>query len=194
MNIIIRRARLDDAPRLSEIYAHYVLSTAVSFEYRPPTPEEFAARMEQAMARYPYLVAELDGKAVGYVYAHQLGTREAYKYSVELSIYLERETRRLGIGRMLYEKMEQALRTQGIISLYAVVARPSDEPDPYLTRASLDFHSAMGYTESGVCPRCGYKFGRWYDTVWMRKIITAHPSQPGELLSPEEVCRLLDIQ
>lgn len=189
---VIRAARLDDAARLSEIYAPYILETAVSFEYVPLTPEQFRERMRQMMD-YPYLVAEVEGVVVGYAYVHQLGTREAYRYSVELSIYLDRSMRSQGIGRALYMRMEEALRTQGVINVYADIARASSPDDPYLTDASLRFHAAMGFTENGVFTRCGRKFSRWYDTVWMEKFIGEHSHEPGELLSCAEVYKRLGI-
>ena len=192
-NVIIRAASLEDAPRLSEIYSYYILKTAVSFEYDPPIAEEFAGRMASTMDKFPYLVAEADGTVIGYAYAQQLGLRSAYRYSVELSIYLDRDARGAGVGRALYERMEEALRVQGMHNLYADIARPVSADDPYLTHASLRFHEAMGFVPNGVFSRCGYKFSRWYDTVWMEKIIGTHDTEPRELLSCSEVYALCGL-
>lgn len=173
MAIILRDARLEDAARLAEIYSHYVENTAISFEYVSPGAEEFRQRMQGFMKDYPYLVAEKDGLILGYAYAHAFVGRAAYRRSAELTIYLDRDAKKLGCGRALYEELEKRLRQQGILNLYACIGWV-DEEDEYLNHNSADFHRHMGFELAGRFNKCGYKFGRWYDMIWVEKIIGEH--------------------
>lgn len=179
----IRDARPEDAERLLEIYAWYVLNTAISFEWTVPTVEEFRARIEKTLRAYPYLVAVREGEILGYAYAGPFVGREAYAWSAELTIYLDHGARRGGIGRQLYEALEERLRQKGIRNLYACIGVPEEE-DAYLTRNSADFHAHLGFSLAGKFTNCGYKFGRWYHMVWMEKIIGEHadPGEPAQVL------------
>lgn len=171
----IRTASPEDAPRLLEIYSYYVEYTAISFEYVPPTPGEFRSRMEDTLRKYPYLVLEDDGIIRGYAYAGPFKGRAAYDRSCELSIYLEKGFQKRGYGRMLYEELEERLKAGGILNLYACIGDPIEE-DAYLTRNSEEFHSHMGFAKVGTFHKCGYKFGRWYNMIWMEKLIGDHDS------------------
>ena len=171
--VSVREATVEDAPRLLEIYSYYVENTAITFEYDVPTPEEFRGRIERIKARYPYLVIEKDGVIKGYAYAGVFKDRAAYDRSCEMSIYLERGAAGQGLGRMLYEALEEALRKQGILNLYACIGYP-DTPDEYLDYNSTRFHEHMGYSKVGTFHQCGYKFGRWYSMIWMEKMIGEH--------------------
>ena len=168
--VTIRSAVPSDAERLSEIYAYYVTNTAVSFEYEVPTAAEFCRRIEHTLERYPYLVLEKDNVIAGYAYAGVFKDREAYDRSCEVSIYLAPDQRRQGFGRALYAALEAKLRAQGILNLYACIGDPIVE-DEYLTKDSERFHQRLGYTKVGEFHRCGYKFGRWYNMIWMEKLI-----------------------
>jgi phosphinothricin acetyltransferase len=169
--IRIRRAVPDDAQALSALYAYYVEHTAISFEYQPPTAEEFRRRIAKTLERYPYLVLEENGRIQGYAYAGAFGVREAYQYSCEVSIYLERSARGRGYGRRLYGALEEQLKKQGIRNLYACIADPVEE-DEYLNRNSEKFHAHLGYEKVGTFHRCGFKFQRWYNMIWMEKLLS----------------------
>ncbi len=172
-------------PRLLEIYSYYVQHTAISFEYTTPTQEEFCRRMRHIMSRYPYLVAEVDGTVQGYAYAGAFVGRAAYDWSCELTIYLARDARKMGLGRQLYTALEQRLAQMGVLNLYACIGWPEAE-DEYLTRNSAQFHEHLGFTLAGTFRRCGYKFGRWYDMVWMEKLLAPHrPQQPPIIPYPD---------
>jgi len=172
-NIKIRKATLADVPRLLEIYGYYVEKTAISFEYDIPSLEDFSNRVQNTLKNYPYLVVEEDGKVWGFVYGGAFVGRAAYRYSCELTIYLDDEARGRGYGRKLYETMETLLKAQGILNLYVCVADPIIE-DEYLTKNSERFHTRLGFSKIGVFHKCGYKFGRWYNIIWMEKIIGKH--------------------
>ena len=170
---MIRSATKDDAERLLEIYAYYVKNTVISFEYDVPSLEEFRNRIVHTLEKYPYLVVEEDGVVQGYTYAGAFKVRAAYGRCCEVSIYLDRSARGRGYGRMLYEALEQRLKEMGILNLYACIADPIVE-DEYLTHNSEQFHQHLGYTKVGECHKCGYKFSRWYNMIWMEKIIGEH--------------------
>ena len=171
--IKIRNATLEDAGRILEIYDYYVKNTAITFEYDTPTLTEFRKRMEKIMERYPYLVIEVDGHIEGYAYAGPFGGRAAYDWSCETTIYLNHNAKKCGLGRNLYEALEQALQSMGILNLYACIGYPQKE-DEYLTTNSADFHEHLGFKKVGEFYKCGYKFNRWYHMIWMEKIVGNH--------------------
>ena len=179
MNITIRVASVKDAPKILEIYKYYIKNTAITFEFEVPSLTEFEQRIANTLQNYPYLVAEVDGEIAGYVYASRFRARAAYDWSVSTSIYLDDSYKRNGIGRMLYEKLENILRKQNITNVYAGVADPVEE-DEYLTRSSERFHEAMGYRTVARFQNCGSKFGRWYNLIEMEKMIGEHVCPPKE--------------
>lgn len=176
MEVTIRSAVPDDAEALLAIYAPYVIGTAISFELEPPSLGEFRRRVEDIGSRYPYLVAEADGVPVGYAYAGEFHEREAYACSAETAIYLRRDLRGNGVGRRLYQALETSCARRGITNLYACIAYVEPE-DEHLTQTSVRFHERMGYHLAGRFNRCARKFGRWYDMVYMEKLIAAREGQ-----------------
>jgi len=172
--ISLRLATPDDAEKLLEIYRPYVLQTAITFEYKVPSVGEFRQRIENTLKFFPYLVAEDEnGTLLGYAYASRFHPRAAYQWSAEASVYLRQNARGQGIGRMLYTKMEECLKVQGILNLNACIAVPRVET-PYLTEASIHFHQKMGYSMVGRFHDSGYKFGHWFDMAWMEKMLGTH--------------------
>lgn len=172
-NIEVRMATIEDAEEIRSIYEPYVKNTAISFEYEVPSAEEFRQRIGRTLQKYPYLVAVSQGRIAGYAYAGSFVGREAYDHSVELSIYVDSQMKKQGIGRRLYEALEIELKKMGILNLYACIGYPEVE-DEYLTKNSVNFHEHMGFQLVGRFHKCGYKFQRWYDMVWMEKIIGEH--------------------
>ena len=175
--ILLRTARPSDAERLVEIYAPYVTDTAITFEYEVPSVEEFRGRIEKTLEKYPYIVAVQNSRILGYTYASAFARRAAYNWSVELSIYLDMEIRRQGIGGRLYKAMEEILKEMHILNMNACISWPKAE-DEYLTKNSVQFHEHMGFRLAGEFHDSGYKFGRWYNVVWMEKMIGDHPENP----------------
>ncbi|MDE7478705.1 MAG: GNAT family N-acetyltransferase [Lachnospiraceae bacterium] len=183
--INIRLANPDDAAELLEIYRPYVEETAITFEYVAPTIEEFQSRIEDTLKKYPYFVAECDGEIVGYTYASPFKERAAYAWSVETTIYVKVDKKHRKIGTRLYEALEEALNKQGILNVNACIAY-TDTEDEYLTNDSVYYHEKIGYKMVGEFHQCGYKFGRWYNMVWMEKMIGEHmANQPPVKSFPE---------
>lgn len=177
--ITIRPVTIADADRLLEIYAPYVQETAITFEYEVPTLPEFESRITDITSRYPYLAALTDGEIKGYAYASAFKGRAAYDWSVETSIYIDMNCHGEGIGSCLYEHLESILRMQNICNLCACIAYPNPE--------SIRFHEYMGYKEVAHFHKSGYKFGTWYDMIWMEKFINDHTSDQKPFIPIKEV-------
>lgn len=179
----IRSATPEDAGSLLAIYAPYVRETAITFEYEPPSLAEFERRVTCTLERYPYLVAVADedggtpGEILGYAYAGRFQERPAYDWTVETSLYVARDRRRGGVGSALHAALRADLARRGFQSMCACIATVPEGvgSDPHLTDASVRFHEHLGYRMVGRFSRCGYKFDRWYDMVWMELLIGSHP-------------------
>lgn len=172
-NIEICPACVQDAEGILEIYSYYIKNTAITFETCVPTVDEFCSRIENTLRKYPYLVAKVGGKIFGYAYAGTFYPRDAYRFCCEMSIYIEKNKRGEGIGSKLYFELENELKQKGIKNLYACIAYPR-EKSPYLDMQSVKFHTRHGYRECGHFTKCGYKFSKWFDMIWMEKIIGEH--------------------
>ena len=131
----IRNAVPGDSGRIAEIYAHYVLDTAISFELVPPDAVEIGRRMA-AFSPYPY---------------------------AEVTIYLDSDMQRRGIGKALYAELEKQLKSIDVHNLYAIVTYPG--------WGSVEFHQKMGYTICGRLTDCGEKLGQLQSVVYMEKRI-----------------------
>lgn len=163
-----------DAKELLEIYAPYVRNTAISFEYEVPSIEEFTERIRNISSKYPYIKAVDDkGEILGYAYAGAFKGRAAYNWSVETTVYVKEGNRKTGVGRALYETLEETLKKMGVLNLNACIAFTETE-DENLTNGSMHFHEKMGYSYVGTFHKCGYKFNKWYDMIWMEKMIGNH--------------------
>ncbi len=182
----IRMAEEADAPALLDIYRPYVEQTAITFEYDVPTSAEFARRITATLQRYPYLVAEADGVPVGYAYAAPFKERAAYDWAVETSIYVRQGLPGRGCGGQLYSALERLLRAQHILNLNACIAWTA-EADAHLDNNSTEFHAHLGYVPVGTFHQCGYKFGRWYDMIWMEKMLAPHPETPKPVVPVAQI-------
>jgi phosphinothricin acetyltransferase len=165
--LTIRPATEDDAPAVVSIYAPYVEETAISFEDTPPAPVEMAARIARCRTRWQWLVAEVDGAVVGYAYGSQHRERAAYRWSVEVSAYVERRHHRQGVGRALYEVLLPDLADKGFCTAFAGMTVPNE--------ASARLHAAMGFSPIGTFRAIGWKFGRWHDVAWCQRTLREQP-------------------
>jgi len=169
-----------DAEALLAIYAPYMRTTAITFEYDAPDLQEFRRRIEVTSARYPFLKAVEGGEVVGYACANAFRSRPAYDWSVETTIYVRQDRRRNGVGTSLYRELEAVLKKMGVLNMNACIAMPN-QPDERLTDASFRFHQRMGFRLVGRFHNIGYKFHTWYDVIWMEKLLGEHPAFPKEV-------------
>ena len=173
-SLSIRIASPHDAAALLRIYGPYVEKTAITFEYEVPSVEEFQGRIAGTLEKYPYLIAEEEGRILGYAYAGSFHPRKAYEHSAELSIYLAPNARHRGIGKKLYARLEEILAF-------------TEKEDPFLPKDSPLFHEHMGFQTAGRFHHCGYKFHRWYDMIWMEKFIGNRTDKPGDFVAFSEL-------
>ena len=169
----IRSATIEDAEALLAIYKPYVENTAITFEYSSPSVKTFAGRIQNTLEKYPYLVLEKDAEILGYCYAGVFKARAAYSRSVETSIYVKMSEHGKGYGRALYNELEKELKARGILNAYACIASPKSG-STHLDNGSQKFHEHMGYSLVGTFNDCAYKFGQWYNMIWMEKMLGEH--------------------
>ena len=175
--INIRVATVEDAQQILQIYAPYIEKTAITFEYEVPALEEFRGRIQHTLKKYPYLVAEEAGEILGYAYTGPFKERAAYDWAVETTIYVKEDKKQRGIGKLLYQALEEISKAQNILNMNACIAYPENE-DEHLTKNSVQFHEHLGYQMVGTFHQCGYKFETWYHMVWMEKYIGKHKEHP----------------
>ncbi len=174
----IRFAQLTDAAGILAIYAPYCESTCVSFEIVAPTIEQMELRISHVTAGYPWLIGEIDGKIAGYVYASRHHERAAYRWSVDVAIYVAAHQHRRRLGRILYNTLFAILREQGYFKAFAGITLPN--------AASVGLHESMGFRRAAAFEGVGYKFGRWLDVGWWQLELQperADPSEPRSIAS-----------
>lgn len=169
----VRFATEADAQALLDIYAPYI-DTSVTFEYACPTAEEFAGRIRDIRAMYPYLLLEENGRAIGYAYAHRARDRAAYDWLVELSVYLNRTSTGQGLGKRLYGLLIDLLRMQGIRTAMSCVTAPNP--------ASEALHASLGFHLAGTSRCAGYKNGQWHDVLWYEKPLAPYDAPPPPVI------------
>jgi L-amino acid N-acyltransferase YncA len=163
-DIVIRPAVAGDSGAIAEIYNHYVATTVITFEEEAVSAPEMARRIEEAgSASLPWLAAEREGKVVGYAYASPWRARSAYRFSVEVTVYLDPGCPRLGIGSRLYEALLPELRTRGIHAAFGVIALPNE--------ASVAIHEKFGFAKVAHLREVGLKFGRWVDVGYWQRLL-----------------------
>lgn len=162
---MIRMATEADVPEILKIYAPYVETTTITFEYTVPALEEFTERFRKITKDFPWLVWEENGEILGYAYASRPFERAAYAWCAEPSIYLRQDARGRQIGRKLYAVLEELLRQMGYLVSFAIITGENDR--------SLAFHRTQGYEDCGLFHHCGLKFGRWLDVYWLEKRLSS---------------------
>ena len=182
----VRPARVEDAPAIAAIYSHYALNTVITFATRAPTPEHYARQI--AAGAYPFLVLEEAGQVVGFAYAGAFRPHDAYRWDVELTIYLRPGQEGRHAGRALMAPLLALLRRQGFLLAYSCVTLPNPR--------SIGLHRHFGFGELGVFPRTGYKLDAWRDVIWLQLALGSHDAAPAEptpfsALPREEVDRIL---
>lgn len=186
LNVSIRMATEADAEEILNIYSPYVTDTVVSFEYDIPSVVEFSHRISDTLKRYPYIVALKGKNIVGFAYASAFKNRAAYDWAAETTVYVKQDFRGRGVGKKLYVALEELLKRQNIINSNACIAYTS-APNEHLDNASMLFHENLGYSKVAHFTKCGYKFGVWYDMIWMEKMLGEHPDKPEPVIAITEL-------
>jgi phosphinothricin acetyltransferase len=172
MSITIRFARPDDAADIVAIYGPYCDGSVVSFELAAPTVEHMRERIDRITQQFPWLVCEIDGQIAGYVYACPHRERAAYRWAVDVAVYISPKQHRRGIGQALYSVLFHILREQGYVKAYAGVTLPN--------AGSVGLHEAVGFRPLAVYRGVGYKFGRWLDVGWWELDLRPQSKDPEE--------------
>jgi phosphinothricin acetyltransferase len=167
MDVTVRAATSGDAESLLAIYRPYVLKTAISFELEPPSLEDFRARIERSSADWACLVAEREGRPLGYAYGSTHRPRAAYQWSVETTVYVAEGSHRRGVGRILYEALLPTLADKGYCNAYAGITLPNEN--------SIGLHRRLGFEPIGVFRSVGRKFGAWHDVSWWHRSLRSVP-------------------
>ena len=162
MKLTVRESRPGDIAAITAIYGHAVQHGLASFEYDPPDSTEMARRREAVLgAGYPYLVAEDEsGQVLGYAYCSAYRPRQAYRFSVENSIYVSPNAKGQGVGRTLLSALIARCTAEGYRLIVAVIG-DSDNA------ASIGLHAACGFKHAGLLPNVGWKHERWVDSILM---------------------------
>jgi phosphinothricin acetyltransferase len=177
---LIRLADVSDAAQIQAIYAPIVERTVISFEEEPPDRAAMAARIRDVIdAGLPWLVHERDGGVTGYAYATRHRERAAYRWCVEVSVYIHERHRRQGIAHGLYASLLSVLQLLGYRNVYAGITLPND--------ASVRLHEALQFEKIGVYPRIGFKMGEWRDVAWYGQELMPPTAPPPTLRSVQEV-------
>ena len=185
----IRLATEADTEAMLSIYAPVVRETAISFELEPPSIDEFQSRIRSTLTRTPWLLCEIDGHVAGYAYAGPLRTRQAYQWSVEVTVYVHADYRRMGVGSAVYTSLFECLRLLGYMNAYGGIALPNP--------GSVGLHESLGFFHVGTYRNVGYKLGAWHDVGWWQlelmspQVEPAPPKLLREVQSSEEFRRRL---
>lgn len=169
--VIVRVATPEDAKSILDIYKPYILNTATSFETIVPSLEEFKARMEKYLCKYPWIVGEINGKLAGYAYASVHREREAYQWTCESSIYMHEKFKGKGIAKELYDALFGVLKMQGIVNVYAGITLPND--------ASVKLHEKCGFIHFATYDNIGYKLNEWHKVGWWRLQLNEYSLKPS---------------
>ena len=167
---MIRLATAADGEAVAAIYAPFVTSSATSFEATPPSGDDMAARIASTLAYAPYLVYESGGEVLGYAYASPHRERAAYRWSVDVSVYVHERAHRRGVGRALYTSLFALLRLQGYYAAHAGITLPNP--------ASVGLHEALGFVPVGVYRSVGFKMGSWHDVGWWQLPLRERTGEP----------------
>ncbi len=161
--IIIRTANSTDIPAITRIYNHYVRETHITFDLTEKTETDRAAWLEQFTGnqRHQLIVGEVDGSVIGYACSGTFRTKPAYDRSVETTIYLDHTAGGKGYGLALYQHLIDSLSQTDVHRCYGVIALPND--------ASVALHRRLGFVEKGRLTEVGFKFDRYWDTLWMER-------------------------
>lgn len=170
----VRPATVDDSPACASIYEYYVLNTPITFELDPPTAKQMGVRILTSLQTHDWLVLEQEDRLIGYAYATAYASRAAYDWTCETSVYLDKDFKGKGGGRLLYAELLDRLATRGFRQAIAGITMPNE--------ASQGLHQAFGFEEIGTFKSVGWKFEKWHDVLRLQKpLATGATNPPSEL-------------
>lgn len=170
--LLLRPSTPEDLPAITAVYADAVLTGTGTFELEPPDEAEMARRREDVLAKgLPWLVAVRGDQVLGYAYANHFRPRRAYRFCLEDSIYLHRDARGQGVGKLLLAELVGRCEALGARQMLAVIGDSANA-------GSIGVHAALGFTHTGLLKASGWKFDRWLDVVLMQRTLGFGDSQP----------------
>jgi len=172
--VTLRLATPDDGDACAAIYAPYVTDTAISFEAEPPDGAEMAGRIARTVARTPWVVAEVGGMIRGYAYGTRHRDRAAYDWTVETTVYVDRQFTGSGLGTAAMRAVLAILEVQGAHLAVAGITPPNE--------GSIGLHLALGFQRVGLFEAIGYKFGRWHGVEWFARELGPRGEDPRPLV------------
>ena len=181
MNNSIRKIKPSDAKQTLAIYKPYIENSAITFETEVPSVDEFAQRIEKVSSFYPWLVYDKNDKILGYSYATSHRQREAYKWSVDVAIYVLADVQGNDFGKLLYSKLLELLKKQGFYNAYAGIALPNEK--------SIGIHEIMGFKKIGEYNKVGYKLGKWWNVGWWELELNKKTNNP---VTPRSIGEVAD--
>ena len=172
MTMLIREATTADAAACAVIYGTYVADSPATFEIEPPSAEDIAGRIEACRSTHAWLVAEVDGTVIGFAYGTRFAERASYRWSCEVSVYLDRDAVGAGAGSALYQELLARMRERGFQVVLAKITQPND--------ASNALHAKFGFRRVGLLERVGYKLDGWHDVAILQKDLVPPAARPAE--------------
>jgi len=161
-DVLLRPFSWSDVPAITAIYRHYVDETVITFETEAPSEAAMAERFGKLIdLGHPLIVAERDGKAIGYAYASFYRPRAAYRFTCEDSIYLSQDAVGQGLGGLLLSRLLEASKAAGFRQMLAVITAERAN--------SIRLHEKLGFRKVGHYDAVGFKFDRWLDIVHLQK-------------------------
>lgn len=161
-----------DIEAVYKIYQPFIGESAVTFETTDPGLNSFGTRVLNIAKKYPFLVAVENGLIAGYAYACEHRSREAYRWTVETSVYIAQSAQNKGIGTQLYQELFFALYKRNYKLAYALITIPNE--------SSVALHRKLGFTPLAVHKNAGFKSGAWHDVLWMEYPIGEFDTPPKE--------------
>ena len=173
MSIRIRAITDEDIAAVCELYNHYVINTTITFETEPLSVEEYTERVKGVCARYPFLVAEDEGRIVGFAYLSPFNVRHAYRFVADLSLYVDHDEKGKGIGSLLMKAIEEEARNMHLHQLFSLITSENEN--------SRTFHEKHGFVYKVSFADTGFKFNRWLGVDYYVKVLEEPCENPLEV-------------